>query len=44
MEASFAFAAAMNSCIVFQGLDGDVIMTFALDPIISADDRSLVAS
>ncbi len=30
VEASFFFAASMNSCAVFHGFDGEVIMTLAL--------------
>src|SRR6267142_5899832 len=44
IDPGFAFASAIKSCTVFQGRELGTIITLALEPIISADDRSFVAS
>ncbi len=44
IEPGLAFASAMKSCTVFHGRDRGTIITLALTPIISADDRSLAMS
>src|SRR3979409_2523850 len=44
IDPGFAFASAMKSCAVFHGRETGTIITLALEPSISTDERSLVAS
>ena len=44
IDPGFALASAIKSCTVFQGRELGTIITLALEPIISTDARSLVAS
>src|SRR5258708_23563385 len=44
IDPGFALASAINSCTFFQGRETGTIITLALEPIISTDDRSFVVS
>ncbi len=44
IDPGFAFASAMKSCTVFQGRVTGTIITLALEPIISTEERSLLTS
>ena len=44
IDPGLAFASAIKSCTVFQGREVGTIITLALEPIISTDARSFVAS
>src|SRR5882757_4764578 len=44
IDPGFALASVMKSWMVFHGRDMGTIITLALEPIISTDERSLVAS